>query len=146
MAPNGFSASAGGRFDEKDLTIRRADVEAAYTAEPLILTGRYTYIQAQPLLGFPAARQEIEATSTFLFAENWGVFGQGVYDLQSNRLVNSGIGLGYTDECFFYSLFMTETRSINGTIPDELNIGFNIKLRTLGEFSSDIGKLEKFVE
>ena len=146
VAPNGFSASAGGRFDEKDLTIRRADVEAAYTAEPLILTGRYTYIQAQPLLGFPAARQEVEATSTFLFAENWGVFGQGVYDLQSNRLVNSGIGLGYADECFFYSLFMTETRSINETIPDELNIGFNIKLRTLGEFSSDIGKLEKFVE
>ncbi len=141
-SPNGFSASASGRFDKKTLRVRRAEVKTAYVTRPVTLTGRYTYIQAQPLYGFPTDRQEVAGTSTIRFLDNWRVFGAATYDFQSKTLVSGRIGLGYDDECFSYSLFATETRSVLGTQPVERTIGFNVKLRTLGDFGSDTGEFE----
>ncbi len=139
-SPNGYSASISGRFDEKNLRLRRGEVKAGYSSRPFTVTGRYTYIEAQPLYGFPMDRRELGASSTIRFADNWRVFGSATYDFVSSQLVKGSIGLGYDDECFSYSLFMNETRSVLGTVPTERTIGFNVKLRTLGEFGSDTGE------
>ncbi len=140
--PNGLSASVSGRFDEKTFQVRRAAIKAAYVSRPLTLTGQYTFIQAQPLYGFTTDRREVSGTATVRFLDNWRVFGAATYDFQSTQFVSTRIGLGYDDECFSYSLFATETRSVLGTQPVERTIGFNVKLRTLGEFGSDTGEFE----
>ena len=141
-SPDGLSASVSGRFDERNFTMRRAEVKAAYATRPITLAGRYTFIQAQPLYGLPLDRQEVEASTTIRFADNWRAFGSGTYDIQSDKLVSGTLGLGYDDECFSYALFMNETRSVLGTQPVERSIGFNVKLRTLGEFGSDTGEFD----
>lgn len=136
-SPNGLSASIGGRFDERNLTVRRAEALATYRSRPITFSGRYTYIQAQPLYGLPVDRKEVALASTIRFVDNWRAFGSATYDFQSNQLVYGRIGFGYHDECFDYSLFMTETRTVLGTTPVERTIGFNVKLRTLGEFGRE---------
>ncbi|MEX0344738.1 MAG: LPS-assembly protein LptD [Rhizobiaceae bacterium] len=141
-SPNGLSASVSARFDEKTFQVRRAEVKTAYVTRPLTLTGRYTFIQAQPLYGFTTNRQEVSGTATVRFLDNWRVFGAATYDFQSTQFVSTRIGLGYDDECFSYSMFMSEARSVLGTQPVERTIGFNVKLRTLGEFGSDTGEFE----
>lgn len=143
VSPRGFSASAGGRFDEKNLTVRRAEVKAAYTSpKKLNLSGRYTYIQAQPLYGFARDRHEFNAASTVWLSDDWRVFGSGTYDIISDQLVSSTVGVGYECDCFSLSVFMTEKRSVLGTQPVERDIGFKLNMRTLGEFGSDTGEFE----
>ncbi len=142
-APSGHSLSVAGRFDEKTFNMRRGEVKAAFSSRPLYASAGYTFIQAQPLYGFPTDRQEVTANTTIRFANNWRVFGSGVYDLQSDKLVRGQIGLGYHDECFSYSLHVTETRSVLNTKPTEHQFGFNIKLRTLGEFGSSSAEYDQ---
>ncbi|MEZ5811006.1 MAG: LPS-assembly protein LptD [Rhizobiaceae bacterium] len=140
VSPGGFSASVSGRFDERTFALRRGEVKMAYAGRPVTLSGGYTYIQAQPLYGFPINRQEVKGAATVWFDSNWRMFGSGTYDLVTKQFVNGRLGLGYDDECFSYSLFVTETRSVLGTKPPERTIGFNVKLRTLGDFGADTGE------
>ena len=99
-------------------------------------TGRYAFIDAQPLYGFPEDRQEVSVGSSARFNENWRVFAAGTYDLEESSLISGALGFGYDDECFSYLLSMSETR--NATTDEvQRSFGFNISLRTLGDFGSN---------
>lgn len=142
VSPSGFSASASGRFDEKNLTVRRGELKAAYSAPKMLsLAGRYTYIQAQPLYGLPIDRHELFGSASVWLNDEWRVFGSGTYDIISDKLVSSKLGIGYECDCFSLAVFMNETRSVLGTQPVERNIGFSLTMRTLGEFGSDTGEI-----
>jgi LPS-assembly protein len=133
----GFNIAARGRFDEKTFEIRRGEIEASLSKARGSITGRYTYIQAQPLYGFTGDRHEVAATASLKLNANWSVFGSATYDIVSNTLVKDSIGFAYDDECFTYSLTGTETRS--PLEPDKKptrSIGFFVSLRTLGDFGS----------
>jgi LPS-assembly protein len=133
----GFNLAARGRFDEKTFEIRRGEIEASLSRPLGSITGRYTYIQSQPLYGFTEDRQEVSATASLKLGENWSVFGSATYDIVSKTLVKDSIGFAYDDECFTYSLTGYETRS--PLEPDEeptRSIGFFVSLRTLGDFGS----------
>jgi LPS-assembly protein len=133
----GFTFAARGRFDEKTFEVRRGELEASL-AQPLgSVTGRYTFIQSQPLYGFTEDRHEVSATASLKLNTNWSVFGSATYDIVSRTLVKDSIGLAYDDECFTYSLTGSETRS--PLEPDKKpvrSIGFFVSLRTLGDFGS----------
>jgi LPS-assembly protein len=133
--PFGLSASAGARFDEETFDVRRTEVKAGLNTHAVALSARYAFIDAQPLYGFPEDRQEISIGSSARFNENWRVFASGTYDLQENSLVSGALGFGYDDECFSYILSMQETRNAD-TDEVERSFGFNISLRTIGDFGS----------
>ncbi len=135
-SPNGISASIGGRFDEKTLDIRRAEIRTAYRGETVDASVRYTHIEAQPLYGMPFDRRELSLASTVRLSDSWKVFGGGTYDFTSEKLVKGSIGFGYEDECFSYVLAYSESRSVLGTEPTERSVGFRISLRTLGDMGS----------
>lgn len=138
---NGFSTSLSGRFDEKTLETRRAEVKAAYTgASPITVYGQYAYIQAQPLYGFANDRQEVSLGSSARLNANWRLFGSGTYDLVSNTLTRDGLGFSYGDECFTYTMTVSETRDLI-TKDVTRSIGFNLSFRTLGDFGTSTNKL-----
>ena len=139
-SPFGLSASASVRLDEQSLAVRRAELKAGASIRSVSLTGKYAYIQAQPLYGFPTDRHEVTVGASARVAEFWRVFGSGTYDFQSNVLVSDSIGFAYDDECFSYSMTFSESRD-RITRKVTQNIGFYLSFRTIGDFGSDSGTL-----
>ncbi|MBK3745401.1 LPS-assembly protein LptD [Paraburkholderia aspalathi] len=128
---SGFSMAARGRFDQSDLEIRRAEVEAQQSWSKVSVGVRYAFIQAQPSYGYSDDRREVSLTASTKLNVNWRVFGSGTYDLVSETLVSASSGLSYDDECFTYAMTYLQTRN-PGTEKASHGVGFNISFRTLG--------------
>ncbi|MEI5677440.1 MULTISPECIES: LPS-assembly protein LptD [unclassified Mesorhizobium] len=140
--PTGIAASASARLDEQSFEVRRAEFKAGYTSRPFSLSAKYAYIQAQPLYGFSTDREEVTLGSSVRFHENWRAFGSGTYDFESGVVTRNAVGFAYDDECFSYTLTMSEKRDprkvtdpVNAS-EDERTFGFNISFRTLGDFGT----------
>lgn len=136
ISPDGFSLSAGGRFDETDLGLRRADVTAGYASTPLTVSTAYSFIEKQPDYGFTEDRHELRANASVRIAENWRIFGGGTYDLEKDVAVAKTIGFAYDDDCFAYTLSATEYIDRTNTSRKSQTLGFAVSLRTLGDFGS----------
>jgi LPS-assembly protein len=134
-SPKGFAGSVSARFGEQTFEVRRAEVKAAYSGTPVTLTAKYTFIQAQPLYGFPTDRNEVTLGASTHVGQAWRVFGSGTYDLESSVMVQDGVGFAYNDTCFTYLMTFTQSRD---TVSRQVsqNVGFNISFRTLGDFGS----------
>lgn len=138
--PIGISAAAGARFDEKTFELRRTDVSAAYSSRPFSISGVYSFIQAQPDYGFSRDRREVRGNASVRLFDNWRVFGGATYDLESEVLVSRSIGFAYDDDCFAYSLSMSEYEDPT-TRETSRTLGFNISLRTIGDFGTSSNAL-----
>lgn len=133
--PVGLKFFAGGRFDEETFETRRAEVGATTEIGTTKLSATYAFIQEQPLYGFDRDREEVRLSASNKLDENWRLFGRGTYDLYSNTLATTSIGLEYEDECFSYALTFKREE---GTTTKEVdyNVAFRISLRTLGEIGT----------
>ncbi len=134
-APSGFSLAAGARLDEENLELRRADVAAAYSSQPVSVSGVYSFIEAQPDYGYAQDRHEVRGRASVRVHENWRMFGGGTYDLTNEVLVSKSIGFAYDDDCFAYSVAMTEYESPTSGAKSR-NFGFTVSLRTIGDFGT----------
>lgn len=134
-SPTGFSLSTGGRFDERTFSMRRSELETAYTGDIYATSARYTFIAAQPQYGFNRDRHEIGGSARVRFDENWSAFGSTSYDIVSRKFISNSVGALYADECFSYAMTYTQNRNL---VTDELShtVGFNVSFRTLGDFGS----------
>lgn len=140
-SPTGLSLAAGARFDEKTFDVRRTDVSAAYTSRPVSVSGVYSFIEAQPDYGFADDRREVRGNASVRIHDNWRVFGGGTYDLTNEVMTRRSIGFAYDDDCFAFSISMSETE--HPTSHDKSrNFGFMVSLRTIGEFGSTTSALE----
>ncbi|GGA92702.1 LPS-assembly protein LptD [Brucella endophytica] len=141
----GLTLAARGRFDEETFELRRGELEAAQSWSRLSVSMRYAYIDAQPQYGYTRNRQEVGGAASLKVAEHWSVFGGTTYDLVSETLTNVSAGFAYDDECFTYSMTVSQTRNprTNGAVDEEpkTTIGFNIAFRTLGDFGSSTAAL-----
>jgi LPS-assembly protein len=140
-SPTGLSLAAGARFDQSNFDLRRTDVSAAYTSRPLSVSGVYSFIEAQPDYGFADDRHEIRGRAKVKLLENWSAFGGATYDLTSEVLVRKSIGFAYDDDCFSYSLFVTEVEDPRNNEKSR-SFGFNVTLRTIGEFGTRTDRLD----
>ncbi len=113
-------------------------MKAAYSGLPVSVSARYTFIQAQPSYGVPEDLQELSFGSSARLAENWRIFGSGTYDLEKNFFTGDGFGFAYDDECFSYTMTLSQSRN-RDTRELTQSIGFNISFRTLGDFGSTTG-------
>ena len=140
-SPTGLSLAAGARFDERNFDLRRTDVSAAYSSRPFTVSGVYSFIEAQPDYGFADDRHEVRGRTNVRLLENWSVFGSATYDLTSEVLVRKSIGFAYDDDCFSYSLFASEYEDPRNNAKSR-TFGFNIALRTIGEFGSSSDRVQ----
>ncbi len=134
--PHGLSASVSGRFDEQTFEARRTELRGAYSNPIWSLSGRYAFIQAQPLYGFPDDRREMTVGGSTQVRKNWRLFGSGTYDLEADTLVQDSAGFSYSDECFTYSMTFSQSRD-RDTRDTTQSIGFNVSFRTLGDFGTN---------
>jgi LPS-assembly protein len=128
-----FSVNARGRFDEKTLGLRRADISATAVLGPVSASAIYSRIASQPEIGYPFRREGMLLSSTVNLPRNFYVTGSVIYDMDRYltdratastfgqsysgtpwRVTATTLGFGYRDECTDLSL--TYSRSISGQL------------------------------
>jgi LPS-assembly protein len=139
-SPGGFSASASARFDEQSFEVRRFEAKAGLNLSRFSITGKYAFIQKQPLYGFDVDRRETTVAASARLHEYWRVFGSGTYDFQTNLLVANSVGFSYDDECFSFAMTLAEQRyriENTGAVKHSQSVGFRLSFRTIGDFGTD---------
>jgi LPS-assembly protein len=147
MSPfTGMSLIAQGRFDEKDLSLRRQDthVQAAYG--PVLAQVGYTYTLFEPTIGTFEDQQEVITTLGLRLTSNWSVLGQLRYDIDARGRIQDLFQLKYQDECFVLTASYIETFVENAALdirPDR-TLMLRFELKHLGEFSYRTDALNHF--
>ena len=100
-----------------------------------LFSGRYTYIQEQPLYGFTTDRQEVTGGASVRVTENWRAFATATYDLQNEGLASSAYGVNYSDECFGFVLTYANSRNVITGV-EKPSLALNVTFRTIGTFGS----------
>ena len=129
---NGARLTLRGRFDQKDFTLARGEVEAAKTSGSFTAAVAYIYAREIPQAGFETPTSQITGTASMTFVENWRVFGSAVVDLDQNNVSKESLGLAFDNSCLSLSIAYTQTRKTD--IPTQ-QLMFNLSLRTLAEGS-----------
>jgi LPS-assembly protein len=121
------------RFDEKDFTLHRLEVETRVNFDRWTLSVMYGNYDAQPQLGFLERRQGVLTSSTVKIYVNWSLNASARYDLEHNKISQSRFGVGYMDDCFILGLnYITDyTYSTSVPVPNH-TVMLQLGLRTLG--------------
>lgn len=143
--PTGTSLRAGGRFDEKNLDLRRAEVGFTYATPKLSASLNYTFIDAQPTYGFANDRHQASASGSFRLADYWRAFGAMTYDIETQNVVSDSIGLAYDDSCFSFSVAYSEDRAKFTGEQVNQAVTFSLGLRTIGNYGHKLN-LDNYLE
>lgn len=127
----GLSITAGARFDKDDFNIERSTLAANYSDTNLSATLSHTRIAAPTGYGSTSDREEINASASLKFADDWRVFGGTTYDIDNKNFTTSSAGLAYENECFIITGVYNHKHSV-GSAEAEWDAGLRISFRTLG--------------
>lgn len=128
----GFSLGASGRFDEKNVDLRRGELTARYAEPKFALAGSYVFIDAQPNYGFSKDRHEARGSGSVKLNENWRAFGAGTFDLENSEMISRSIGVSYDDSCVSFSVAYSENNNRYSGAATDQSINFSLGLRTIG--------------
>ena len=141
------------RFDHDNLSLNRLEVEARANYDRWTASLMYGNYGAQPALGIPTRQQGILGSVSYKVDANWVVYGNALYGLNtftndgtgnlvpdptpSWQFTRAGVGLGYVDDCFMFSvnyLYGYSYDVVTGGAPKVDNrIMLQLGLRTIGE-------------
>jgi LPS-assembly protein len=99
-----YSFTARGRFDEQTFAVERFEAESRANFDRWTLQLLYGNYAPQPELGFLFRRQGVLGGASFKLTENWILLGSARYDLYAKEIDQSRLGIGYTDDCFLFSV------------------------------------------
>jgi LPS-assembly protein len=131
---HGLTFGVGGRFDEKNLELRRGNVTAGYASPTYTMAGSYVFIDAQPNYSASDDRQEVNGSASVKFAENWQAFGSFATDLEYGTMYSLGIGIAYDDSCFSFSVAYYENENRYTGLASGNSLMFHLGLRTIGDY------------
>ncbi|MCA4924388.1 MAG: LPS assembly protein LptD, partial [Methylobacterium sp.] len=122
--------TARGRYDERNLSLRRFDLSATSTLGKVNFSAVYTRISPQPELGYPLRREGLFLQSKVDLPQNFYVAGSVLFDMDRYlsqravantlgqtysgtqwRVAATTLGLGYRDECTDFSVTYTRANS-----------------------------------
>ncbi len=148
------------RFDDNDFKLRRHDSLLSYYYGPLTGQVLYTESYIDPasrlpgdtvLVGNEAFRQrDILASLGLKLTDNWSIFGQIRYDIDSRFRLQDLVQVRYADECFVLSVSYSESfiNDPSRDIKPDRSVMLRFELKHLGEFgtkSDALGFLNKGV-
>ncbi len=139
-----FKLAAQTRLDGETFTINRNEIVGSATIGRVRAGATYAHILRQPGIGAIDDEQQINANGRLRLTDNWYVSGYGRFDIQEDRLNQTGFGLSYGDECFTFGLSYRETYDANEDINRTFGLTFN--LRTIGGLSTSSSELSVFQE
>lgn len=145
LAPiNNFRLVSQGRFDERDLSLRRGDVYGNFSIGPLALQAQYTYTNNDPALGIQDAQQDILAGIGLRLTDRWSIGGVMRYDLDDGSRLQDQIQIKYADECFVLTASYTETFINNPALDlkEDRTLMLRFELKHLGEFKYKTDSLD----
>jgi LPS-assembly protein len=97
------------RFNESDFTLSRQSYSAQTKLGFFEGSVSYVAVSAQPLYGFLRGREEVAGFAAVKLDDEWTVFGDMRYDIDSNNWVRNAAGVQYADECFILSVTYQQT-------------------------------------
>ncbi len=129
----GLAIGLSGRFDEKDLELRRAEAGIRYANKDFAVSTSYIFSDEQPNYGLDEDRHEIKASGSVVIDDYVRLFGNVSYDIQNSEIFSRGFGIAYDDSCFSLSVAYSQTdhRYSGDTIEEAVT--FRIGFRTIGE-------------
>jgi LPS-assembly protein len=137
LAPfSNFKMVSQGRFDERELSLRRGDVYGTYAIGPLSLQAQYTYTRDDANIGVFKSEQDVLGAVGLRLTDRWSLAGMMRYDIDSNIRLQDQVQLKYADECFVLTATYTETFIENTALdlrPDRA-LMLRFELKHLGEF------------
>jgi len=137
----GVKVGAQARFDKDDFKVNRLQAQASAIYGPVVSSLAYAFLGEQPDVGIDAPREEILGSASLRLQENWRVFGSMRYDIENSNIVQDGVGLGYDDEGFSFSVSYAEDRSRNDGNEVDRTLYFRIGLRTIANTQVSSGVL-----
>ena len=145
LAPvQAFRIVAQSRFDEEELSMRRADIFTAVTLGPATLTAQYSYTRDDPSIGLLQSEHDIITSATLKLTDRWSILGLVRYDIDARFRLNDVVQVKYTDECFVLTASYSETFYNNPTLdikPDR-SVMLRFEWKHLGEFKYKVDKLD----
>ncbi|MDH3581507.1 MAG: LPS assembly protein LptD, partial [Hyphomicrobiales bacterium] len=132
-----LSFVAQARFDEDDVNLQRIDLAGNANYGAFSSSVIYANLQAQPGLGIPTDRQEIQANGSIALTEHWSLLGQIRYDLELEERVTDSISIKYHDDCFALSVSYNETFIRDRDIEPDEQVLLRFELKHLGAFDVD---------
>ena len=131
------------RLDNETLDARRQEVSTIAGADPLRVSGTYTFVDQVAGTGSDSDVEELSLRASSRFAENWTASASARRDLELNETRSVTFGLAYGDECFTFGIDLRRdfTEDRDTSAGDSVFIVLN--LRNLGEvpFSVKAGDL-----
>lgn len=134
---DGISAGIAIRLDEEDLDLNSSKVDVGVRKTDYSVRASYTFTEAQPNYRFDNDRHEITGSGSLRLDENWRLFGSASFDIESSELYKRGLGLGYDNDCFSFSLSYTDNDNRFTGENSGRSIGISLGLRTIGGFERD---------
>ncbi len=131
-----FRLVAQSRFDEEELSLRRADVFAALALGPLGLNAQYSYTRDNPTLGFVDSQQDLTVAATLRLTDRWSLAAAMRYDLDAKFRLHDSLQVKYSDECFVLTATVAENFINNPgqDIRPDRTVMLRFEFKHLGEF------------
>jgi LPS-assembly protein len=120
------------RINEQDGSLARQDYSVQTKLGFFQGALSYTAVEAQPLLGFPLARDEIAGFSAIKLNDEWTVFGDLRYDIKSGQWVRNSAGIQYADECVIVAVTYQQTYVTYEDIKPDTSVTLRIGLKGFG--------------
>jgi len=127
---DGTVVSLRGRFDDKNFSVNRGEIQARKSTGVLTASASYVYLREQPTAGITTPTSMITGSASLQLFDGWRAFASAVYDLTNSNLRKDSLGLAYDNSCVSLSIAYSETRGTD--IPDR-KIMMKLLLRTLAE-------------
>lgn len=132
------------RFDQKDLELKRQDVQVVAALGPLYGAASYVDAKAQPTLGFDEDREEFSGLAAVRLSEFWTLFADVRYDLAEDQFIRDSVGIRYADECFVLSVTYAQQFIEDGDIKPDESVLVRFELKGVGsssETTDSIGEI-----
>ena len=143
LAPTqNFRIVAQGRFDESDLSLKRANVYTATNLGPLRLSAQYSFSRDDQ--NFPASQQEIITAATLKLTDRWAVGTMLRYDIDADIWLQQQFQVKYSDECFVLTATYSDNNIVNPAlgVTHDRTLMLRFELKYLGDFKYTTSALD----
>jgi LPS-assembly protein len=120
------------RFTEADRTLNRSEYETTVNFDRWSTSVMYGNYAPQPELGLLDRREGIFMNSKLKISPTWTAFGGVRYDLRTDKVSGSNLGIGYIDDCLILAVNYLAEYAYNSNTKTVSTFMMQLSLRTLG--------------
>ena len=114
------------------LSLTKGELRFDYTKPALTLSGGYEYLLADPVENRTATTSEIRLAAQTAVTRNWSAAISGRYDVRAERVAESGLALGYRNECIDVTFSLSRSYSSSSNLTPSTDLGLSVELLGFG--------------